>query len=234
MPYLKSKNLLYIHIPKTGGKSIELAFKFVGQANINNQNTRNFINLASRFFLNSSKSKLSYEKLHGPIDYVFIGQHLSILEITKYNFIPKAKLNSAIVFSVVRNPYDRAVSTYGMFSDHGGSTDSDLFYEFWRKFMNYQQYDHNILAHTRTQSHFLKDENGVICVKNLLRFENLENDVREFGLKIGMGDIVLSHQGRNPNRKSFEEYFDSKSYALINRIFAEDFQNFGYAMYTQD
>lgn len=88
--YLKHK-FVFIHIPKTGGSSIEKVLEDAGDT------TLLYNNGANPGVLNG----------HSP-------QHSTYRELVDLKLIP----NDFTVFSVVRNPYDRFMSDYNFHQEH--------------------------------------------------------------------------------------------------------------------
>ena len=89
MPYYKEKKLLFIHIPKTGGTTIEDSIK---------ENTPQTI------YSSRSNSLLDFPYNQKALQHQFY--------TTIYKFRDKLDVNfdNIKIFSVVRNPYDRIIS----------------------------------------------------------------------------------------------------------------------------
>ena len=98
MPYFKNNdvNILFIHIPKTGGSSVEeyLYAKFSIQHN--NKSLYGFIDpelkLNENMIINSSLQHITYD------------------QIIEYNTAFNIDLNNIKIITVVRNPYERIIS----------------------------------------------------------------------------------------------------------------------------
>ena len=87
--------IVFIHIPRTAGTYIEsrLGRKY----NVyNNWPKENIVNLFGLKKINDN-------------NYLML-QHLTLMEMIKYNFINKKE--NQYIFTIVRNPYDRILSTY--------------------------------------------------------------------------------------------------------------------------
>ena len=90
MPYYKDINLLFVHIPKTGGTSLE---NFL-------QNKYKQTLLSS--FTNDILPDPEYRKISL--------QHQTYNTIFKYRDILDINFESIKIISIVRNPYDRIIS----------------------------------------------------------------------------------------------------------------------------
>ena len=89
MPYYPNKNILFIHIPKTGGTVIEDEIK--------------------KQYNETLYSGYSNNILEYPYNKISL-QHQLYTTIYKYKNILNINFNNIKIFSVVRNPYDRIIS----------------------------------------------------------------------------------------------------------------------------
>ena len=88
MPYYKSKNLLFIHIPKTGGRNVEKNLKS---------------KYKKRLYGGLCKNVLSpYNKISP--------QHQLYTTLYKYKDKLNINFKDLKIFTIVRNPYDRIMS----------------------------------------------------------------------------------------------------------------------------
>ena len=137
------QDLIFVHIPKCAGTSVE---RFLGSP----------VTLAD-------SSEPDYDRLLGPdtakADENYWMQHASIKEMQlDYN----VAVEDYVKFTVVRNPYDRFISSYA--------------YEckFFKCRMHYNEFakkmPHVNPQHKRTQLSFLKDKDGNVSVDYILRF----------------------------------------------------------------
>ena len=152
MPYFRKVNLLVIHIPKTGGTSLET------------------------YLSEKYNTPLNPDALFGNLDPIIqlrhglhvthSLQHLTLQE-TKH---PYFKIKQPFVFTIVRNPYERLMSE--LFYQRKITVDStpEKVYEVIRWIVS-----KNIDNHTRPQYQFI-DGNVTI-----LRTETLEEDMHQLG-----------------------------------------------------
>lgn len=160
---------------------------------------------------------------------------------TALNFYPYLK--DYTILSYVRNPYDLVVSIYENILSDPNIVDyyaikNLSFYEFinWLYYVGFKKEETNHSCFYRTQTDFLLFNNE-IKIDNIYKFETLSNDDNSsslssilLNLNLEFADIPLRNRS---NRKiCFQEYYDLKSYRLVNKIFKSDFENFNYKMYA--
>jgi len=141
-------------------------------------------------------------------------------------------------FSFVRNPWDRAVSTYFYIkqSNDAKTYNGDLirdifsdklesFEEFVLKFLDIDMiYTHSLFM---PQWFYLTDEKNQLQVDFLGRYENLDVDFEFIKSKIGL-DTPKLEKVNISNRKKYHEYYSEKSYAKIADLYSKDIQLFDY------
>lgn len=98
MPYFKNDciNVLFIHIPKTGGSSLEDYFSSKFNIPLNNNSLYWFI-----------KDK---QLLNENIEIKSSLQHITYNQIVTYSKIFNIDFDNIKIITIVRNPYERVVS----------------------------------------------------------------------------------------------------------------------------
>lgn len=201
MPYYESVNLLFIHIPKTGGTVIE--------------------NKLKKIYVQTLYSGIGNNILPQPFNKTSL-QHQTYT--TLYDNRMKLNINfeNIKVFAVVRNPYDRVIS--------------DLFWyrllkkdqspqQVYKLICNYVKGIKVIDKHHIPQYHYITDKNGELIPSIMIfKTENLnnENDIINKKLEV---NINIKKSGVN---KNYYKYLNKKSIKLINKVYAKDFELFGY------
>jgi len=210
MPYYKDINLLFIHIPKTGGTSLEQYLQ---------KKTRQTVYSV----FNSSNVLFEKFKLKTPSL-----QHLTYKEILEYKDMLNVDFDEKLkIITIVRNPYDRIISDL-FFNDliNENSTAPQV-YEVIQKYIYQDYYDHD--NHNKPQYEFLIDDNNSI-IPNIAIFktETLTPDL----IKYGYDDFNLNFHSNKKNIKKdkYANYLNNDSIKLINDFYKKDFELFNYDM----
>lgn len=225
MPYSKKHNVLFLHIPKCAGKSFEVALNIATKEEVSKYKWRSFVNRTSKFMLVKTSDKNAIKRLWGMYDISLAAQHLTYAEIELLNLLESGELEKSIKVAIIRNPYDRAVSSYNHMKGRYGF---DNFLDFAKKYYKSNSRRHNDLAHKRTQIDFLRDKRGNVIVDNLIRFENLNNDFELFKEKYSINCESLPFIGKQTRKKTYKDYYCKESKNLISEYFKEDIEIFNY------
>jgi hypothetical protein len=212
MPYFNDaneENILLIHIPKTGGSSLEHYFSKISNG---------------KQFLSSESSNTYYNK---SLQHLELNTIITNKEKIKEDYDididlddPKLK-----IITVVRNPYTRIISElFWNNSINKLTSKSDVYKIILNIFRKYNSNNNILDNHIKPQFKYLIDENGNFY-KNItiLRKEKLTEMMQNIGynsfneyINIAMGDI-------NPFN-----YLNKQSIRLINNFYFNDFICFGY------
>ena len=205
-------NVLFIHIPRTGGTTLETAMGFEGHQDRPQCGTQAWG--ADRNIL------MGWEPENKQL------AHLSWMEIKKTGLVPM----DGPVISIVRNPYTRAVSLfeYPQFRHK---------WESFNQFLNYLDEIHHPYSNEyyfyfyRSQVEYLKNKMGLIDV-DFIKFEQYEEGLDYLNSKYGLGLKVKFDEERHENKDLFSKYYsDIRNIDLVNKIYREDFRHFGYPQY---
>ena len=210
MPYFKNKdvNLLFIHIPKTGGSSLEIYF-------------------SKKYSIKLCMTSLFeiYRNIYSKI-LPTSPQHLTYNKIYKFKDSFKIDFNDLKIITIVRNPYHRIISDLFFFDLIKIDSNPNFVYEKIIKFTtNVKTYDN----HPLPQYLYLIDKNNNNeLLKNLiiLKTENLNNDMYNNGYT----DFNLFEQVNKNKNLNYNSYLNNKSIKLINTLYEKDFEYFNYEM----
>jgi hypothetical protein len=233
MLLLKEK-IIYVHIPKTGGSAIE------------------------SFLITHFK----YDKLQHPIFLLtsglvqnpkFVGanrghrnlQHFSLGEIADNCSLFAPNLEEYEAFTVVRNPYVRAISCFRYqlslpFTLHGHSLYNPeekrfILNQSLDLYFNTDPMENDWGQHRVPQSHFINDMR-IDC--KIFKYEDglenaIKNGITKHQIKIPEEGIPRMNDGSE--RKKIpkvnpQEYYSRTFIEKINTFYEEDFEYFGYEM----
>lgn len=210
MPISHRHKCIFVHIPKTGGSSIE---KYL-DIRIRTKN----------LYRHSGHVKLQYNGMWYPL------HHLPATHIKK---IYPALFKKYYKFSFVRNPYQRILSLYLWLNDEkwqhlqNNVSDGNILSitKHFERWLDSFLKKNNYMKLTQTQ--FLYSKNKLI-VDDVYKFENINSELER--LKVKLNDNFNSNEIHNATVKSFDRnklLTDAVKEKIYN-FYKEDFDNFGY------
>ncbi len=134
-------------------------------------------------------------------------------------------------FTVVRNPWDRAVSHYHyrVLTDQTGLGADPVGFGEWAHRV-YGDQDERYYDQPKVfmpQVDWVSDEDGALMVDRVCRFERLREDVAEVGQEIGR-PIDLPHV-KASKRGPYQSYYDDELREVVGEWFRRDVEAFGYS-----
>lgn len=234
MPFFRDHNLLFVHIPKNAGRSIEAAL--LGPTGSPDGGRRSWSNRLATGVQRSTAGSSVRERLIGTLDVTLAAQHLTFAEIELLGVLPADQLAHCRRFCVCRNPFDRAVSSVFHFCGHkvteaaeGTPQDQPEFERALGRWLDRPPRDHNELAHRRTQAAYVRDSRGQPAVPHVLRFERLSDDFTQLMAEFRLDGVLLPCRGTSRRGRSHRDYFNTSARRAVQRAFGEDLDQFGYA-----
>jgi hypothetical protein len=208
MPYFKNDNvnILFIHIPKTGGTSVENYFS--SKFNIP-------LDKKSLFMFIDEETKLNENII---IDSSL--QHITYNQIVKYNKVFNIDFNNIKIITIVRNPYERIISDLFFFLKINVETSKEETFDIINEYLVSDNYDnHNIPQH-----YFITDDNKKLIPNiHILKNENLTTGMKDLDYK-----DFENYDNTNPNSVNYYNYLNNKSIEKINDFYHLDFILFNY------
>jgi chondroitin 4-sulfotransferase 11 len=157
-----------------------------------------------------------------------IKDHLTAKEVIAR--IGESKWNEAYKFTLVRNPWDKAVSLYEYRrkKDRTEIAARGVSFSDWVKMTygedkNYEYY--NVRAF-QPQVDWLKDNEGKISMDFIGKFESINEDFNHIKSVIGL-DAELPYLNAS-KRAGYQSYYDDETRDIVARWFQEDIDLFTY------
>ena len=125
-----------------------------------------------------------------------------------------------LVFSIVRNPWDRFVSGWKYCKSTRNRSLRQVLLDPPREGHDYRHL-------TRPQHEILVDADGRSVVDVLLRFETLQSDFDQLCERLGRRTQPLAERNRG-SHAPYRDYFDDETRRLLAERYARDIELFGY------
>ncbi|MDG2046046.1 MAG: sulfotransferase family 2 domain-containing protein [Halioglobus sp.] len=204
MPVSHEHKIIFVHIPRTAGESIENCLGMYGGDPI-------------QFFW-------------GAVDNFDVLQHNTAREL-KLKIHNDALWDEYTKFSVVRNPFSKTVSEYHWYLRYGPHCS---FEDWVISLENRIAINRNIniaeIGHNMPQNSFLLDEHKQLMMDKIIKFENLEEEFTDFLLA---QDIVAVLPPASTTKsqmllEDFRDYYDENTAEIVEKIYREDLSAFSY------
>jgi len=207
------RKFIFVHIPKTGGTSLSLALEAKAM--------KDDILIGDTPKAKNRRKRIKDVQVSGRL-----WKHARLTDI--YGLVTQEQIERYLVFTIVRNPWDRVVSYYH-----------------WLKM---QKFNHpavkiaknnsfaDFLATPSTQSslhndatrYYVSDLNGIVRCDMYLRMEYLSEDAGRLGENLGIKLADLSHDNRSERESDYTGYYDVESQNIVHAAFADDIERFEY------
>jgi hypothetical protein len=209
MPYFQNNYLkfLFIHIPKTGGTSLE-----------------NFLSQKFNIPLNSDSLYSTPENGYKNVSLQHQTYHTLFKKKQKFGIDFTSK--NLKIISIVRNPYERTVSDLFYFKLITISTSQEEVFEILQKYIVSKTYDnHNIPQHLFLLNNRKKIKKNIVIFKT----ETLTDDL----IKYGFVDFNIHKNVNKLDNINYYDFLNSDSMKLINNFYKKDFEFFDYPIITK-
>ncbi|MFU8833061.1 MAG: sulfotransferase family 2 domain-containing protein, partial [Wenzhouxiangella sp.] len=216
--------VIFIHVPKCAGTSIEHAFAhdegIQGRGTQDHRTMREIEPVGFRSLIHAGRddARLIFRRLRSRFRQTSNPNNL--LTVTRDQY------QSYFKFSIVRNPYSRAYSWYRavmrdaiMMEDHG--LDAPIgFEEFLTRFLGKK-------GLMRPATWFLNSFGGKMRLDFVGKFENLSEDFDSISNRLGLG-IALPHKLKG-SVQDWRAAYDETTTRIVRNYYREDFETFGYS-----
>jgi hypothetical protein len=215
MPYFHINgkvNLLFIHIPKTGGTSVELFLSKHYNIDLNRESLCTRTAGAIEYYEGVSLQHQTYSTL--------------MREQARFNLcLPGMK-----ILTIVRNPYERLVSDLFFYHLIKKDSTADFVETVIKKYL-YSGIKYTKDNHVIPQYLFLIDDYDADCIsinKNIIILK--QEKLAKMMHKIGYKDFNEYKNVSNTENINYFKFLSVGSICLINKFYEKDFALFGYKM----
>ena len=220
---------VFVHVPKTGGRSISRALqRFVPDTGDIRPD------IFDPFKKQALEANPDHQGLFGPAH--FAAAHL------RDNVTGREFWQKALTFAIVRNPWDRLVSFFSWLQ-HSNTRETRQYFKDHYTFHDYlrwlndhqdpwlnENYGYAWQPGRQSQVSYVTDETGII-VDFIGRFESLQEEFNFLCNKLGIPCVILTraHQTRAlAQHQQYAKWFTLKDRELISPMIKEDTTFFKY------
>lgn len=213
-----SHNFIFVHVPKTAGTALMTA---LAPYSANPRRTL-WRSIMRRLPVREAPGR-AYLRKHDPAARII------------------AKLGRDVYdgfhcFTVVRNPFDHAVSHFEFMKEFRIASVADKIAAMsFEQYLDYRAkhpfWNDTFFARQPDQSWFLLDAEGRIAVDRIMRFETPGADFATLKADLGLEGAELRHINRTKaksDKRPFQSYYDATTLDMVRSIYARDFDLLGY------
>jgi hypothetical protein len=196
MPYYEEIKTLFLHIPKTGGSSLENYFK---------------VQYTEKLYSNTGGNIILPDQLK-----LISLQHLTYNNIYKYKHLLNITFDENLkIITIVRNPYNRIISDLFWWKFIDKSSNKTTVFNVIKEYI----FKENLDNHNIPQYKFVIDENNNL-IKNIKIFktETLTEELKNYGLLYYEGNSETKNYFDYLNEDSIKliNIFYKKDFELFN------------------
>lgn len=212
------KKLLFLHVPKCAGGTIDAALVDKRLSKVNST-----IERIIKFYLRRTDPRSKH--LFGLGLFAFSLQHLTLDQIIDLNLMTPKQIQSFTIFTVVRHPEDRFISAFASHSRSDAYTSINQFVEFIES-EYHKLLDFDLKSHFRPMNEFINSKYR--CDVNVFKVEKLS----ELSNFLAARNINVSKLQKKSHQRAVIAESKMKlnkiSRLFINDFYKDDFIRFNY------
>lgn len=197
---------IFIHVPKTGGTSVQNILKDYSSNKIIIYPSQAESNKAHDSFINRFEVQSEDPKFK-------ISKHTMLNGYYKQWKEEYDDIDNYFKFGIIRNPWDRAISYYFWFNRYNVNFDKKQFID-------------TLIPNCCCDFFHIISEN-IYKFDYLIRFETLQDNFNVVCDKIGIPPQQLPHANKTKH-KHYTEYYDDETRQIVAEKYAKDINMFGY------
>ncbi|GAB5437346.1 sulfotransferase family 2 domain-containing protein [Falsiruegeria mediterranea] len=209
------RNYIFVHIPKTGGTSLSLALEARAMKD------DILLGDTPKALRRRPRAKALADQARGRL-----WKHATLADME--GVVAGDILDQMFVFTLVRNPWDRAVSYYHWLREQSFEHPAVTL----AKALEFKPF----LLHPDTQAGFrqmptsayVRRSDGREQCQAFVRMEHLAQDLKPVEAHLGFS-LDIPHINRSRRGEDYRVYFDDETAQAIQDMCAPDIQRFGYA-----
>jgi hypothetical protein len=220
---------IFVHIPKSAGRSVEKYF--LDQLNLDRDKAKDREQL---LLIDNDDPAKGTQKL----------SHLSAIEYVRCGHISQSDFDHFYKFSFVRNPWSRLVSEYRYRAYFSNRSFKDFVFNKLPKPGWDDRY-----RHVMPQSRMVCSDDGQLLVDFVGKFERLQQDFDQVCARLGFDDSALPHinssdkksrelrrslknfiyRNQESNFRSYADFYDDETREFVADLYRSDIKMFGYS-----
>lgn len=207
------RNYIFVHIPKTGGTALALALEARAMKD-------------DILIGDTPKARARQGRLKGLQTAGRLWKHSTLADID--GLVAAQNMAAMFILTLVRNPWDRAVSYYHWLRGQGFDHPAVV--------LSKQLTFSDFLNHSQTQTSFrnwparayMRNAGGQETCNLYLRLEHLDQDIAPFEAHLGFQIAPLARANVSERQSDWRGYYTDADAALLAQLCAEDIARFGY------
>jgi chondroitin 4-sulfotransferase 11 len=138
------------------------------------------------------------------------------------------KWDKLFTFTVIRNPWDRFISSW-LYINRSYKKEHSLLelIEITEEKRKKKEYDDYIGWHISGQLENLSDNSGNFVIDKIIKFENLQIDFDELLISIGEKPVILPHRHK-AKREYYAKYYNEETKKRVYQLYKDDIDFFGF------
>lgn len=209
----RGRRYIFVHAPKTGGTSLALALEARAMAD-------------DILIGDTPKALKRRRRLKGVEASGRLWKHSTLADIE--GLVSRAEIEDFLVFTLVRNPWDRMVSYYHWLreQDFGHEAVGLAKALDFSGFLNHPQIAASFRANPYAR--YVTDAGGVERGDLFIRLEHLDEDIAPLSAHLGFAPGPLERVNASRRAADYRGYYSDLDVAALADICAEDIARFGY------